>query len=64
MEIVVADDGIGLVQPPADAEKKSLGLRLIDTLTTQMGGTLALATEKGTRFTITLTAPEQPKKEF
>ncbi len=64
IEIVVADDGIGLVQPPADAEKKSLGLRLIDTLTTQMGGTLALATEKGTRFTITLTAPEQPKKEF
>ena len=64
IEIVVADDGIGLVEPPADAEKKSLGLRLIDTLTTQLGGTLALTTENGTRFTITLTAPEQPNKEF
>lgn len=64
IEIVVADDGIGLVKPPADAEKKSLGLRLIDTLTTQLGGTLTLTTENGTRFNITLTAPQQPNKEF
>ena len=64
MEIVVADDGIGLTEPPGDAEIKSLGLRLIETLTTQLGGTLAIKTEKGTRFSITLNAPEQPKKEF
>ena len=64
IEIVVADDGIGLVEPPADPEQSSLGLRLIDTLTTQLGGTLALTTEIGTRFTITLTAPEQSNKEF
>ncbi|WP_372680494.1 sensor histidine kinase [Desulfosarcina sp.] len=63
IEIVVADDGIGLVELPADAEKKSLGLRLIDTLTNQLGGSLALTTENGTRFTITLSAPEQTKKE-
>ncbi len=64
MEIVVADDGIGLAEPPADAQKKSLGLRLIDTLITQLDGTLAVKTEKGTRFSITLNAPEQPNKEF
>jgi two-component sensor histidine kinase len=64
IEIRVADDGIGLVEPPADAGKRSLGLRLIDTLTTQMDGTLAIKTEKGTRFSIILNAPEQPRKEF
>ena len=64
IEIVVADDGIGLVEPPADAEKKSLGLRLIDTLTTQLDGSPSIKTENGTRFSITLTAPEQPNKEF
>lgn len=64
IEIMVADDGIGLVEPPADAKKKSLGLRLIDTLTTQLGGTLAVKTENGTRFSITLTASELTKKEF
>jgi two-component sensor histidine kinase len=64
IEIVVADDGIGLVEPPADAEKKSLGLRLIDALTTQLGGNLAIKTENGTRFSITLTVSEQSKKEF
>lgn len=64
MEIVVADDGTGFAESPGDAEKKSLGLRLIDTLTTQLDGTLAIKTENGTRFSITLNAPEQPKKEF
>jgi len=64
IEIVVADDGIGLSELPADAEKKSLGLRLIDTLTTQLDGTLAIKKENGTRFSITLNAPEHPKKEF
>ncbi|WP_319406906.1 sensor histidine kinase [uncultured Desulfosarcina sp.] len=64
VEIGVADDGIGLVEPPADVGKKSLGLRLIDTLTTQMDGTLAIKTENGTRFSITLNAPERPQKEF
>lgn len=63
IEMVVADDGIGLTEPPADAEKKSLGLRLIDTLTAQLDGTLVINTEKGTRFSITLNAPEQPEKE-
>ena len=63
LEIVVADDGIGLPEPHADAEKKTLGLRLIDTLTTQLDGALAIQTENGTRFSIILNAPGQMQKE-
>lgn len=63
MEIVVADDGIGFVEPPAETEKQSLGLRLIDTLTTQLDGTLNVITNPGTRFSIILNAPEKIRKE-
>jgi two-component sensor histidine kinase len=63
MEIVVADDGIGFAEPPVGAEKKSLGLRLIDTLTTQLDGTLGMQTNNGTRFSITLNTPGQSQKE-
>ena len=59
MEIMVADDGIGFAGLPAEADKQSLGLRLIDTLTSQLDGTLAVTTEKGTRFSITLKVPQQ-----
>ncbi len=64
IEIVVADNGIGFAGLTTDVEKRTLGLRLIDTLTTQMDGTLAVETENGTRFSIILNAPEQLKKEF
>jgi two-component sensor histidine kinase len=63
IEIVVADDGIGLVEPPVDAEPKTLGLRLIDTLTAQLGGSLAIKTENGTRVQHHSDRPEQPNKE-
>jgi two-component sensor histidine kinase len=62
MEIVVADDGIGLSEPPANADKKTMGMRLIDTLTIQLDGVLAIQTDKGTRFSITLNTPAQPQK--
>jgi two-component sensor histidine kinase len=58
MEIVVADNGIGFAERPVVAEKTSLGLRIIDTLVTQLDGVLAVETENGTRFRITLNAPE------
>jgi two-component sensor histidine kinase len=64
IKIVVADNGVGFAQPPADAEKKSLGLRLIDTLTTQLDGSISIKTENGTRFSIILNAPAQPGKDF
>ena len=62
MEIVVADDGIGLDQSYTANEKKTLGLRLIDTLTAQLDGTLEIQTDRGTRFRIVLNTPGQPHK--
>ena len=49
----VKDDGIGL---PSDLDYKnpdSLGLELVNTLTTQIGGKLELNTQNGTEFIIT-----------
>jgi two-component sensor histidine kinase len=63
MEIVVADNGIGLPPEQANAADKTLGLRLIDTLTAQLDGTLTTQTENGTRFSIVLNVPGQPQKE-
>ncbi|BBO77057.1 hypothetical protein DSCW_44740 [Desulfosarcina widdelii] len=63
LEIVVADDGIGLAVPHDDAEKRTLGLRLIDTLVAQLDGTVDVQTDHGTRFGIMLNAPGQTKKE-
>jgi two-component sensor histidine kinase len=63
MEIVVADDGIGIAGETAEAEKKTLGLRLVDTLTAQLDGRLELQTSEGTRFSILLTITGQTPKE-
>jgi len=57
LEIVVADDGIGLALPDGDAEKRTLGLRLVDTLVAQLDGTVDIQTDHGTRFGIMLNAP-------
>jgi two-component sensor histidine kinase len=49
----VKDDGVGL---PSDLDYKnpdSLGLELVNTLTTQIGGKLELNTQNGTEFIIT-----------
>jgi len=64
LEIVVADDGIGLAVPYGDTEKRTLGLRLIDTLVAQLDGTVDIQTDHGTRFGIMLNAPGQTKKEL
>ncbi|GAB6904440.1 hypothetical protein JCM12296A_02740 [Desulfosarcina cetonica] len=63
MELVVADNGIGMAESPAENEKPSLGLRLIHTLTAQLDGTVSVDTTNGTRFSIVVSTPEQPKKE-
>ena len=63
MEIVVADDGVGLETPSPAPESTSLGLRLIDTLTTQLDGVLNVETDNGTRFGITINIPEPNKKD-
>lgn len=63
MEIVVADNGIGLEAPSAAAGKKSLGLRLVDTLIHQLEGSLELDTRNGTRINILLNIPQLHRKE-
>ncbi|BBO70479.1 hypothetical protein DSCA_44090 [Desulfosarcina alkanivorans] len=63
INILVADNGIGISEPSENVEKKSLGLRLVDTLTTQLDGALAVTTDNGTRFSITLNTPAQPGKD-
>ena len=63
MEIVVADDGIGLAPSQTTAENKTLGLKLIETLTAQLDGTLTTRTENGTRFSIVLHVPGRSQKE-
>jgi two-component sensor histidine kinase len=63
LEVVVADDGIGLTAPDGDTEKRTLGLRLVDTLVAQLDGTVDIQTGHGTRFGIMLNAPGQARKE-
>jgi PAS domain S-box-containing protein len=51
-ELIVEDDGVGF--PPGKDFKKmdSLGLQLILTLVEQIGGTIDLKTDRGTKFTV------------
>ena len=53
----VSDDGVGF---PADFDFKApatLGLRIVNTLTAQLSGTLTLRRERGTTIEITFPAP-------
>jgi len=63
MTIEVADNGIGIADKPAGTDSKSLGLRLADTMTTQLGGRLEVATDNGTRFSTVLNVSERLEKE-
>ncbi len=60
VELIVADDGVGL---PKDAPtaKKSLGMSLLKGLTLQIGGTYELRSEQGVRIAIKF-SPEQFRK--
>jgi PAS domain S-box-containing protein len=49
----VSDDGVGLPDDVDPATTESLGLQLVDTLTRQLGGTLAIRRGDGTQFEIT-----------
>jgi len=50
--LTVYDDGIGFPENLDFRKTKSLGLRLVSTLTEQLGGNIELYREKGTRFNI------------
>jgi two-component sensor histidine kinase len=63
MSIVVADDGIGFSHQAAECNSTSLGLRLTETLTAQLGGRLTRHADNGSRFDIVLKIPEPLQKE-
>ena len=50
--LIVRDDGIGLPPETNLAESKSLGLKLVNGLTRQLGGQITLNNEHGTTFEI------------
>jgi len=54
--LTVADDGIGIT-PEADAPEGGLGLRLVEALVRQIGGTLSLERSRGTAFRVEFALP-------
>jgi two-component sensor histidine kinase len=56
VQLVVEDSGIGLREGFSLKEAKSLGLRIVDTLARQIGGSLEIISNRGTRFVLTLDA--------
>jgi two-component sensor histidine kinase len=61
--LVVRDDGVGL-PPGLDVRNaRSLGLRIVATLTDQLGGTLAATTAGGTTFELTLPLEDHDARE-
>jgi two-component sensor histidine kinase len=57
--LTVADDGIGLPGGIDPDTAESLGLQLVNTLTRQLGGTLAVTRDNGTRFTLAFVEQER-----
>lgn len=59
--VVVADDGVGLPAGMDVARQQSLGLKLVSTLCTQLGGELSVDSNQGARLGVTffLASPEK-----
>lgn len=53
LKLRVSDNGIGLPEEVTIGETKTLGLNLIQALTSQLEGTLEIERQQGTTFTIT-----------
>ncbi len=51
-ELAVTDDGIGIDNPEGIWQSKSMGLRIVDLLTKQLDGRVALDHTQSTRFTV------------
>ena len=51
-KLVVSDNGVGISQELNIGETKSLGLRLVSSLTDQIGGTIEIEKSSGTKFAI------------
>jgi two-component sensor histidine kinase len=55
--LIISDDGVGLPEGLDFRNTRSLGLRLVNTLVEQLGGTIELERSNETTFTITFAAP-------
>jgi two-component sensor histidine kinase len=52
IRMTISDNGVGLPDGMTFGASESLGLQLVHSLTDQLGGTVQLSTENGTRFEI------------
>jgi two-component sensor histidine kinase len=52
LKLIIRDDGIGLPENLDVENAESLGLQLVTTLITQIGGELEIVVSKGTSFNI------------
>jgi two-component sensor histidine kinase len=52
LRLVVEDNGVGLPESFNVETAESLGLQLVTTLATQVGGVLKVESKNGTRFSI------------
>jgi len=57
--LAVGDDGVGIPEDLRIEEAHSLGLRLVRTLTEQLGGRLTVESKCGTRFAIQFPATDE-----
>jgi PAS domain S-box-containing protein len=58
LTLTVTDDGVGFPEDLDLGNTQSLGLQLVDTLVTQLDGTIALDRDSGTTFRVTFAVPE------
>jgi PAS domain S-box-containing protein len=61
--LTVSDDGIGLPIGIDPETTESLGLQLVSTLTHQLGGSLAVVRDQGTRFEVQFVEQQQRRKD-
>ena len=61
LTLIVADDGAGMPPHITLKNQKSLGLRLVSSLTRQLHGTVTIDRTDGTKFVFTIPKTHEPK---
>lgn len=61
VRLTVEDTGVGLPQAQLPGETKSLGLRIVDILTRQLGGNLEIVSNGGAQFALTFPAQDSSR---
>ena len=59
VELTIADNGVGLPPGFTIQTAKSMGMQVVDMLTMQLSGTLVISHDKGTRFVLSWTVPDE-----